>query len=84
MSEENLICSFCNKSRKDTKKMIVGTSKTAIRSECVGLCVEILDEDVDKNNKEKLRSGDAQLLNPVKIKEHLDRYSIACIIEIQV
>lgn len=76
MSEENLICSFCNKSRKDTKKMIVGTSKTAICSECVGLCVEILDEDVDKNNKEKLRSGDAQLLNPVKIKEHLDRYVV--------
>jgi ATP-dependent Clp protease ATP-binding subunit ClpX len=76
MSEENLICSFCQKSRKDTKKMIVGTSKTAICSECVGLCVEILDEDIDKNNKEKLKSGDAQLLNPVKIKEHLDRYVV--------
>jgi ATP-dependent Clp protease ATP-binding subunit ClpX len=76
MSEENLICSFCSKSRKDTKKMIVGTGKTAICNECVNLCNEILDEDAVKSNKEKLRSGEHELLNPVKIKEHLDQYVI--------
>jgi ATP-dependent Clp protease ATP-binding subunit ClpX len=76
MSEENLICSFCNKSRKDTKKMIVGSGKTAICNECVNLCNEILDEDTVKANKEKLRSGKNELLNPVKIKEHLDQYVI--------
>ena len=45
MSEENLVCSFCSKSRKDTKKMIVGSGKVAICNECVNLCNEILDED---------------------------------------
>ena len=45
MSEENLICSFCSKSRKDVAKMIVGASKTSICNECVKLCIEILDED---------------------------------------
>ena len=76
MSEENLICSFCSKSRKDTKKMIIGAGKVAICNECVILCTEILDEDTAKSNKEKLRSGEHELLNPIKIKEHLDQWVI--------
>jgi ATP-dependent Clp protease ATP-binding subunit ClpX len=76
MSEENLICSFCNKSRKDTKKMIVGAGKVAICNECINLCNEILDEDVKKTNKQKIKEGEYELLNPVKIKEHLDQYVI--------
>ena len=76
MSEENLICSFCSKCRKDTKKMIIGAGKVAICNECVILCTEILDEDTAKSNKEKLRSGQHELLNPVKIKEHLDQFVI--------
>jgi len=56
--------------------MIVGGSKTAICNECVKLCVEILDEDIVKSRKEKLYSGDKEILNPVLIKEHLDKYVI--------
>ena len=66
-SEENLICSFCSKSRKDVTKMIVGSSKVSICNECIGLCNEILEEDTVKAKKEKVKSG--ELLNPVKIKE---------------
>ena len=76
MSEEALVCSFCSKSRKDVTKMIVGAKKTSICNECVKLCVEILDEDIVKARKEKLYSGDKQILNPVAIKEHLDQYVI--------
>jgi ATP-dependent Clp protease ATP-binding subunit ClpX len=76
MSEENLICSFCNKSRKDVTKMIVGASKNSICNECVKLCVEILDEDIVKSRKQKLYAGDKDILNPVTIKEHLDKYVI--------
>ncbi len=76
MSEENLVCSFCSKSRKDVTKMIVGATKVAICNECVKLCVEILDEDIVKSRKEKLYSGDKEVLNPVSIKEHLDQYVI--------
>ncbi len=76
MSEENMTCSFCSKSRKDVTKMIVGATKVAICNECVKLCVEILDEDIVKSRKEKLYSGDKEILNPVTIKEHLDQYVI--------
>ena len=71
MGEESLICSFCSKSRKDVSKMIVGATKVAICNECVRLCEEILEEDVVKSRKEKLYAGDKEILNPVKIKEHL-------------
>ena len=76
MSEENLICSFCNKSRKDVTKMIVGATKVAICNECIKLCVEILEEDSVKSRKGKLVAGDKNILNPVLIKEHLDQYVI--------
>ena len=76
MSEENLVCSFCSKSRKDVTKMIVGASKVSICNECVNLCNEILDEDVKKNNVEKVKTGKGELLNPVSIKEHLDQYVV--------
>jgi ATP-dependent Clp protease ATP-binding subunit ClpX len=76
MAEESLICSFCSKSRKDVTKMIVGASKTSICNECVKLCIEILDEDVVKTRKEKVASGELEVLNPVNIKEHLDQYVV--------
>ena len=76
MGEESLICSFCQKSRKDVTKLIVGATKVAICNECIKLCVEILDEDTLKTNKEKIASGETDTLNPVAIKEHLDQYVI--------
>lgn len=76
MADDSLICSFCSKSRKDVTKMIVGATKTSICNECVKLCVEILDEDNVKARKEKLYSGDKNILNPVIIKEHLDQYVV--------
>ena len=76
MPEDNLICSFCSKSRKDVAKMIVGASKTSICNECVKLCIEILDEDQIKIRQEKLKAGDLEVLNPVNIKEYLDQYVI--------
>lgn len=74
MSEENLICSFCQKSRKDVSKMIVGAQKVTICNECIKLCNEILAEDGVKQTKEDLEQG--TLLNPVEIKEYLDQYVI--------
>ena len=76
MSEENLICSFCNKSRKDVTKMIVGTGKVAICNECVNLCNEILEEDLQKLNKEKILEGNPTVLNPVAVKDFLDQYVV--------
>ncbi len=76
MSEENLICSFRQKSRKDVTKMIVGAGKVSICNECIKLCNEILAEDISKVSKEKIVQGGHGLLNPVDIKDHLDKFVI--------
>jgi ATP-dependent Clp protease ATP-binding subunit ClpX len=75
-NDQNLICSFCSKGRKDVTKMIVGASKVCICNECIKLCNEILHEDNKKINTEKVRAGEKEALNPVAIKEYLDQYVI--------
>ena len=76
MGDDNLVCSFCSKSRKDVTKMIVGATKVAICNECIKLCVEILDEDISKTKAEQFAKGDKDILNPVNIKEFLNQYVI--------
>ena len=76
MPEDNLICSFCQKSRKDVTKMIVGHAKVAICNECIKLCNEILAEDKETVDKSKLDSKDRSIVSPTKIKEYLDQYII--------
>ena len=76
MSDESLYCSFCQKSRKDVSKIIVGATKVAICNECIKLCVEILDEDVYKDKQLRIGKGESNALNPVAIKEYLDQYVI--------
>ena len=71
MSDENLNCSFCSKSRREVTKMIVGATKVAICNECIKLCIEILDEDAIKLHREKVQKGQ-DTLNPVLIKDYLD------------
>jgi hypothetical protein len=44
MSSELARCAFCGKRARDVRKIIAGPT-SAICDECVGLCVEILDEE---------------------------------------
>jgi len=76
VSEENLVCSFCQKSRKDVAKMIVGAGKVAICNECIKLCNEILAEDKINIDKAKLKEGGESKVSPVSIKDYLDKYVI--------
>src|SRR5215467_61158 len=43
---EILRCSFCGKSQSEVKKLIAGP-KVYICNECVGICAEIIGDDVD-------------------------------------
>lgn len=64
------ICDFCNKSKEDVEKLIVG-EHAAICNDCIDLCIDIL-----KDEKVKTFPTQAKLLNPVKIKDYLDDYVI--------
>jgi len=65
-------CDFCNKSKEDVKKLIVGDS-AAICNSCVELCQDMLDEE--KIKKFPLENS-KEIYNPVRIKEYLDQYVI--------
>lgn len=69
-SEINHKCDFCNKSKEEVEKLIVG-DHAAICNDCVELCVDIL-----KDEKVKTFPNTLKLLNPVRIKEYLDEYVI--------
>jgi len=69
-SDNELRCSFCNKSQREVKKLIAGPS-VYICNECVDTCNEILAEDVDKDDRSK-----AALPKPREIHAYLDEYVI--------
>lgn len=70
-SEEKKRCSFCNKSQDQVKKLIVGPN-AFICDECIQICSEILDEELEYTSSD----NDINLLKPKEIKEFLDNYVI--------
>ena len=68
----NLQCSFCGKSQKEVKKLIAGPT-VYICDECIGLCNDIIAEEVDR--EDNFSSG-TPLPKPVEIKNVLDEYVI--------
>jgi ATP-dependent Clp protease ATP-binding subunit ClpX len=71
-SHGNLQCSFCGKSQKEVKKLIAGPT-VYICDECIGLCNDIIAEEVDR--EESFSSG-TPLPKPSEIKSILDEYVI--------
>ena len=68
----NLQCSFCGKSQKEVKKLIAGPT-VYICDECIGLCNDIIAEEVDR--EDSFASG-TPLPKPAEIKQILDEYVI--------
>lgn len=67
-------CSFCGKSQHEVKKLIAGPSATYICNECVGLCNEIIEEDL-KGSAEKIL-GQEKLPVPKEMLAKLDEFVI--------
>jgi ATP-dependent Clp protease ATP-binding subunit ClpX len=68
----NLQCSFCGKSQKEVKKLIAGPT-VYICDECIGLCNDIIAEEVDREDS---FSTTGPLPKPQEIKAILDEYVI--------
>ncbi len=68
----NLQCSFCGKSQKEVKKLIAGPT-VYICDECIGLCNDIIAEEVDR--EDSFATG-TPLPKPAEIKAILDEYVI--------
>lgn len=74
MTEEIVRCSFCNKTQAQVRKLIAGPNGTYICDQCVGICSEIIEEELDYNDIGAL--DDINLLTPEEMKAFLDQYVI--------
>ena len=74
MTEEIVRCSFCNKTQAQVRKLIAGPNGTYICDQCVGICSEIIEEEMDYNDRGAL--DDINLLTPEEMKAFLDQYVI--------
>ena len=67
-------CSFCNKTQAQVRKLIAGPNGTYICDECIGICSEIIEEELDYNDDRAF--DDINLLTPEEMKAFLDDYVI--------
>ena len=70
-SNEQLLCSFCGKSQRQVKKLIAGPG-VYICDECIGLCVEIIEQETAEEARDADPSPQADPDAPPQVRpEHL-------------
>ena len=72
--ENKIRCSFCGKTEDQVRKLIAGPDGAFICDECIEICAEIMDEELDHATVEEIDG--INLLKPKEIKEILDEYVI--------
>ncbi len=72
--EEIVRCSFCNKSQNKVRKLIAGPNGAYICDECVDVCSEIIEEELEYDERNPF--ADINLLTPEEMKAFLDDYVI--------
>ena len=73
--EDIVRCSFCGKTQAQVRKLIAGPNNTFICDECVEVCAEIIDEELEQDEINPV-AEDINLLKPEEIKAFLDDYVI--------
>ena len=69
-------CSFCGKTQEQARKLIAGPAGVYICDECVEICADILEEELEDEEYEVGGRQEINLLKPVQIKNFLDDYVI--------
>lgn len=70
--KSSLVCSFCNRSQEEVRKLIAGPS-VYICDECIDLCNEIIS---DEGEGDKVVGSQSKLPKPRDIKTFLDQYVV--------
>ena len=76
MSGSDIRCSFCGKRQSQVRKLIAGPEGVFICDECIDVCAEILEEELESVDEDSFDSRDINLLKPKEIKSFLDEYVI--------
>ena len=74
--EPKVRCSFCNRTADQVRKLIQGPEGVYICDNCIGICGEILEEELGSYGVDGFNDMDINLLTPEEIHEILDDYVI--------
>ena len=83
-NEDKIRCSFCGKTQSQVRKLIAGPNGTYICDECVDICAEILEEELEDDEQMPAVNGDGKreeklevnLKKPKELKAFLDEYVV--------
>ena len=76
-NDDQVRCSFCNKTQNQVRKLIAGPNGAYICDECIDVCAEIIEEEFEYDDGRHWNPfADINLLKPEEIKEFLDEYVI--------
>ncbi len=76
MTGNDIRCSFCNKTQGQVRKLIAGPAGVYICDECIDICADILEEELEDDEREIAMRPDINLLKPIQIKRFLDDYVV--------
>ncbi|KAB2348271.1 ATP-dependent Clp protease ATP-binding subunit ClpX [Actinomadura rudentiformis] len=68
-----LRCTFCGKSQEQVRRLIAGPGQLFICDECVGLCKELLEEELSDSTS---GATPRNLPKPREIRSYLDQYVV--------
>ena len=74
--EPRIRCSFCRKTEDQVRKLIAGPDGAFICDECIGICAEIMEEELAMFEQNDTVDSDINLLKPEEIHAILDDYVI--------
>lgn len=73
---ERIRCSFCHKTEDQVRKLIAGPDGAYICDECIGICAEIMEEEMHYYEADPMTNSDINLLKPEEIHAILDDYVV--------
>ncbi len=78
-NDSKVRCSFCGKPQGQVRKLIAGPNGAYICDECVDICSEIIEEELEKEEAEFFQAEvpfEINLQKPERLKAFLDEYVI--------
>ncbi len=76
MNGNEIRCSFCNKTQSQVRKLIAGPAGVYICDECIDICADILEEELEDDAVQETAQAEINLLKPMQIKNFLDEYVV--------
>ena len=76
-NDDKFRCSFCGKPQEQVRKLIAGPNGAYICDECVDICAEIIEEELEDEDAAGYdETEQINLLKPEELKAFLDEYVI--------